>query len=117
MTGVLDQDQAAQRLEGERRNRGEVQSDNRFPVIVQKRQPLFARITAPSDAPQVAGDNAFGSDQAELLQLPWILGAPQSGFSRSNFFGDLRLAAGRPGEPTPVGAESGAMPVDHSFRA
>ena len=34
----------------------------------------------------------------------------------ANLFGDLRPASAGPGVPTPVGAESGAMPADDSFR-
>jgi len=74
MTGVLDQEQAAQRLEGERRNREEVQCDNRFPVIVQKRQPPFARITAPSDAPQYRATVRSEATKPSFCSSPWILG-------------------------------------------
>jgi hypothetical protein len=70
---VLDDEEATPQLKPNRREREEIEGDNRFPVIVQKRQPPFPRITPPSDAPQMAGDAAFGNDEAELLQLPMDL--------------------------------------------
>jgi len=72
--GVLDHEEAVQQLKGDRRNREEVEGDNRFSVILQKRQPLFPRIAPTSDAPQIAGDRAFGNDKAEFLQLTMDLG-------------------------------------------
>ena len=68
-TGVLDNEQAVEQLKVDRRNCEEVEGHNRFSVILPKRQPLFPRIAAPSDAPQIAGDRAFGNDQAKLLQF------------------------------------------------
>jgi hypothetical protein len=119
---VLDNEEAVQRSEGERRNGEEVEGDHRFPVILQKGQPLLPRITPTSDAPQVAGNSAFGNDQAELLQFAMELGcAPirillgQAPDQDANLFGDLRPAAAGPRAPTPVEAEAGAMPADDGF--
>jgi len=72
-------------LKVDRRNREEVEGDDRFSVILQKRQPLFPRIAATSDAPQIAGDRAFGNDEAKLLQLAMDLGGccPQKLRSRA----------------------------------
>ena len=98
---MLSNEQTVQRLESERRNREEVESDHRFQVIVQKRQPPFPRIPLPSDAPQIAGDAAFGNDEAELLQLPMDLGRAsirifigQAPDQHAHLFCDLRPATG-----------------------
>jgi hypothetical protein len=121
-TGVLDNQAAVQPLKVDRRNREEVEGEDRFSVILQKRQPLFPRIAATSDAPQIAGDRAFGNDEAKLLQLAMDLGgAPlrivfrQAPDQDTNLCGDLRAASAGPGAPTPVEAESGAMPADHGL--
>ena len=50
-TGVFDYEEAVQQFKIDRRNREEVKRDNRFSVILQKRQPTFLRITPPSNAP------------------------------------------------------------------
>jgi hypothetical protein len=120
-TSVLDHEEAVQQSKVDRRNREEVEGDSRFSVILQERQPVFPRITPPSDAPQIAGDAAFGNDEAELLQLP--LGrAPirilfcQAPDQQANLFGDLRPAAAGPRAPAPVEPETGAVPADDGFR-
>src|SRR5215831_12491782 len=51
---------------------------------------------------------------------PWIFGGPQSGIlvrqasdQNSNFYGDSRPSAERPGTPAPIEAKASAMPADH----
>ena len=83
---------------------------------------LSPRITATSDAPQIAGDRALGNDEAKFLQFAMDFGrAPlcilirQASDQNMNFFGDLRPASARSGAPVPVKAESGAVPADDGF--
>jgi hypothetical protein len=66
-TGVLDHEEAIQQLKLDRRNREEVEGDNRFSVILQKRQPTFPRITPPSNTPQIAGDTACAACSVNWL--------------------------------------------------
>src|SRR5215471_10602980 len=118
-TGVFDYEEAVQQFKIDRRNREEVKGNNRFSVILQKRQPTFLRITPPSNAPEIAGDAALGNDKAQFLQLTMDLGcAPirvvigQAPDQDANFFGDLRPASAGTGAPTPVEPEAGAVPAD-----
>jgi len=121
-TGVLDNKEAVEQSKVDRWNSEEVESDDRFSVILQKRQPLFPRIAATSDTPQIASDRAFGNDEAKLLQFamdfrraPICILIGQAPDQNANLFGDLRSAPAGTGAPTPVEAESGAMPPDDGF--
>jgi hypothetical protein len=51
-TGVLDHEEAVQQLKLDRRNGEEVEGDNCFSMILQKRQPTFPRITPSSNTSQ-----------------------------------------------------------------
>ena len=119
---MLDHEEAVQQLKVDCRNCEEVEGENRFSVILQKRQPLFPRIAPTSDVPQIAGNGAFGNDETKLLQFAMDFGrAPvrifigQATDQNANLFGDLRPASAGTGAPTPVEAESGAMPTDDGF--
>ena len=100
---MLDNEEAVEQSKIERRNSEEVESDNRFSVILQKCQPLFPRIAATSDASQIPSDRAFGNDEAKLLQFAMDFGrAPicilirQASDENANLFGDLRPAPAGP---------------------
>src|SRR5215472_15368259 len=118
---VLDHEEAVQQLKVDCRNSEEVEGDNGFSVILQKRQPTFPWVT-PSNTAQIAGDAAFGNDTAEFLQLTMNLGrAPirifigQAPDQDANLFGDPGPAAARPRAPVPIEAEPDAVPAYDGF--
>ncbi len=80
-TVVVDHEEAVQQMESQGRHGEEVQRDDGFAVVLQECQPALNGIgRAGSAAERVARHGAFGNLKAEFQQ-PWILGAPQEGFS------------------------------------
>jgi hypothetical protein len=119
---VLDDEKTVQHSEGRGRHGEEVEGDDRLAVVAKKRQPFIGRITPALDSPQIARDGPLGEHEAELLQLAVDLRrAPvgvllcQAPNQDANFLGDSRPAAKRPRFPTPVQAETSAMPTDDRF--
>jgi hypothetical protein len=100
-----------------------IERDNGLAVVAKKRQPLFDRITPALNALQIPCDGPFRHGEAELLKLavdlrraPVGILVRQSPNQDADFLSDPRPAAARPGLPTPVQAEPGAMPLDHGLR-
>jgi hypothetical protein len=78
-------------------------------VILEERQPAFARITAALYTSKIPGDGPFGGDEAELLKFSMNLGGSpvrvlcrQPPNQRPDLIGDLWAAALRLGPPAPV---------------
>ena len=119
---VLDDKEAVQQLERQRRHGEEVEGDDDLAVILEKRQPPFTWVATASNASQIPGDSPLRDNEAELQQLAVDLrGSPirvllrQASDQSANLLGDLRSAAAWPGSPTPVETEAGAVPADHGL--
>ena len=88
-------------------------------MILQERQPAFARIAATPNAPQIPRHAPLRDDEAELLKFSVDLGGSpvgvfcrQSPDQRPDLFGGLGPTAARPGTPAPVQPKTRAMPGD-----
>jgi hypothetical protein len=88
-------------------------------VILEKGQPVLGGVATAPNASQTPSHGSFGDDGAELQKLAVNLGsAPgrvlfrQASDQNTNLIADLRLAAPRPGSPTPVETKTGAVPAD-----
>jgi hypothetical protein len=119
---VLDDEEAVEQPEGHRGHGEQVEGHDHLAVIPQKGQPAFARVTPATNSPKVAGHAAFRDLEAQLQQFSVDLGSTPTGIlfrhpadERPDFSGDLGPTALRPGPPTPVEAETGAMPADDSL--
>ena len=118
-TLMLDDEEAVKHLERDRRDREEVECDDRLAMILEKGQPALAGITAPSNSAKVTGHTPFGDGEPELLKFSvdlrrspiWVL-------SRQALDQDTDLCC-YPGStaagsraPTPVQPKPGAMPAN-----
>ena len=61
---VLDDEEAIEQLEGDRRHGEEVDGDDHLTMILQKRKPPFGWVTAAAYAPQIPSHTPFGDDEA-----------------------------------------------------
>ena len=96
---VLDDEEAVQHLEGQRRHGEEVEGSDHLAVILEKGQPTLAWITAAPDTLQISGYGSFGDDEAELLEFSMDLGRPPVGFSSARRRISARISSvifGRP---------------------
>jgi hypothetical protein len=116
---VLDDEEAVEQPEGHRWHDEEVEGHNDLTVILEKGQPAFARVTPATDSPKVPGHASFRDLQPEfqefsvdLRSTPARILVRHPADERTDFVGDLGPTALRPGPPTPVEAETGAMPAD-----
>jgi len=78
---VLDDEETVQHSEGRTRHGEKVAGNDRFAVVVKKRQAFLRRIPPALDPPQVARDRPLGEHKPSFCNSPWIFGAPQSEFS------------------------------------
>jgi hypothetical protein len=68
-TIVFDDEEAIQDSKGESRHGEEVHGRNGFSVVAQEGWPELAGVVARGQAPEIAGDSAFGYFQAEFQKL------------------------------------------------
>jgi hypothetical protein len=71
---MLDDKEAIQQLKGQRRHGKEIEGDDDLPVILEKRQPPFTRVTPVPNSTQIPGDSPFRDNEAELQELAMYLG-------------------------------------------
>ena len=116
---MLDDKEAVQQLERQRRHSEEIKRDNRLAVILQECQPSLGYVAASVQASQIARDGPFRDDIAELLQLavdlrrsPVRVLVRQASDQTSDLLRDLRSATVAAGTPMPIEPEAGAVPSD-----
>jgi len=116
---VLDDKEAVQQLERQRRDGEEIERDDCLAVILKECTSSLGRVTAAVQAPQIPRDSPFSDDEAEFLQLAMDLrGSPirilvrQPSDQRTYLLRDLRSAAVRAGTPAPIETEAYAVPSD-----
>jgi hypothetical protein len=71
---VLDDKEAVQQLERQRRHGEEIEGHDDLPVILQKRQPPFTRVASAFNSTQIPGDSPLRDNEAELQHLAMDLG-------------------------------------------
>ena len=78
---VLDDEEAIQQFESDRRNGKEVQRGDDLAVIGQEGQPPLARISAPTDTAQIPGYGPLRNGEARASEVRRVFSAlPKSGF-------------------------------------
>src|SRR5436853_5961885 len=94
---MLDDKEAVQQLERQRRHGEEIEGDNDLPVILQKRQPPFTRVASVVNSTQIPGDSPLRDNQPELQHLavdrggsPVRILLSQSSDQPPDLIGDLR---------------------------
>jgi len=120
---MLDDEEAVQELERQRRHSKEVEGNDHFTMVSEEGEPVFGSIAASPQALQISGDSAFGDLEAELQKFSMDLRcSPVRILSRHaanespNLLAHLGSAATRPRSPTPVKAKARPMPPDHRVR-
>src|SRR5882724_5176242 len=66
---MLDDKEAVQQLERQRRHGEEIESDDNLSVILQKRRPPFTRVASALNSTQIPGDGPLRDNEAELQHL------------------------------------------------
>ena len=66
---MFDDKEAVQQLERQRRHGEEIEGDDDFSVILQKRRPPFTRVDSALNSTQIAGDGPLRDNEPELQQL------------------------------------------------
>jgi len=119
---MLDYEKAIQKLEGQRRHSKKVQGYDHLPMISEKGEPAFGRITTVPQTSQISGDGALGDRQAEFQKFPVNPRRSPSGVfnchgadQSSNLLIHLRPAAAPPRSPPPIQAKACPMPSDYRF--
>src|SRR5215831_7827367 len=120
---MLDDKEAIEQLERQRRHSEEIERDDRLAVILQECQPSLGAVAASVQASQIARDSPFRDDEAELLQLAVDLGRSpvrvlvgQASDQLTYLHRDLRSATLAAGTPTPIETETGTVPRDDRLR-
>jgi len=96
---VLDHEEAVQQLERQRRHREEVKCHDGFAVILKKRQPPFSGSPRRGIRRRYRATLLSETTKPSFCNSPWILGAPQFGFSSASRRINSRISAvilGRP---------------------
>ena len=75
-TSVLDDEEAVEEPESQRRHGEEVERSDHLPVIGEEGQPTLAWITAVLDTLQITGYGSFGNDEAQFLEFSMDPGRP-----------------------------------------
>ena len=81
---MLDEKEAVQQLERQRRHGEEIESHDHLSVILQKRRPPFTRVASALNSTQIGRDAALRDNEAELQHLAMDLGSSPVGIK---FFG------------------------------
>jgi hypothetical protein len=118
-TSVLDHEEAVQQLKGHSGHGKEVEGDDYFSMVLEKCQPLFARVTTTANASKMSRHAPFRNNKTKLLKLSvnprrspiWVL-FRQSSNQLADLLGDSRSATGWSRSPSPVKTIAGAMPAD-----
>src|SRR5215472_7355748 len=116
---VLNDEEAVEQLERYRRYSEEIERDDHLAVILEKGQPALTRIGTAPHTSQVPTHSSFTDGQAEFLQFAMDFGGSpirvlvrQAPDQSTNLLTNLGPTTLRPGTPTPVEAEAGAVPAD-----
>ena len=97
---MLNEQEAVQQFEGQRRYREKVERDDRLAVIGEKCLPALIVFAGPGpQASQIPGNGTFGDVEAELEQFSWSFGAPQPRFSSLILRMRLRISSLTLGRP------------------
>ena len=98
----------------------EVHGDDDFAVVLEERKPLSARVPPATNPRKIPGYAPFRHDETEFLEFPVDLRSSpvhvlfrQPPDQSTDFRGDPRPTAARAGSPTPVEAETSAVPAGH----
>ena len=78
---VLDDKEAVQQLERQRRHGEDIEGDDDLPVILQKSQPPFTRVASALNSTQIPGNRPLRGNEPEIQQLavnPGGLPSPDS---------------------------------------
>src|SRR5258708_7837191 len=123
-TIVIDDEEAIERAEGDRRNSEEVHRSNRFPVITEKGKPALGRLRIASCPFHPTRDRSLRDIKAEHEKLAveawrsprWVL----NDHPENQFLNLLRRLSSpdRPpdlGNQLPVQTESAPVPTHHGF--
>jgi hypothetical protein len=96
---MFDNEKTIQDSEGESRHGEEVQGRDDLAVIAKESRPELASVVGRGQAPEIAGDGAFGDVEAELQKLTMNSGSAPAGIlvrhspdENSNLGVDLRPA-------------------------
>jgi hypothetical protein len=71
---VLHDKEAIQHLERQCRHAEKIEGDDDFPMILEKRQPPFTRVTSVPNSTQIPGDSPFRDNEPKLQQFALYLG-------------------------------------------
>jgi hypothetical protein len=71
---LLDDKEAVQQLERQRRHGEEIEGDDDLPVILQKHQPPFTQVASALNSTQIPGHSPLRDNEAELRDLAMDLG-------------------------------------------
>src|SRR5260221_10327509 len=123
-TIVIDDEEAIERAEGDRRNSEEVHRSDRFPVIAEKGKPALGRLRISRCPFHPTRDRSLRDIKSEhekramdAWRSPrWVLDDhPEDQFP--NFLRCLSSPDGPPdsGDQLPVQTESGLVPTHHGF--
>ena len=122
-TRMLDDEEAVKQTERHCRHSEEVERNDHLAMVLKKREPALAWITAASNSSKITGHAPFRDDQAELLKFSVDLGGSpvrvlfRQPLDQDTDLGrDLWSTATRPGSPTPVETKPGAVPADDGLR-
>src|SRR5262249_43357641 len=112
---VLNDKEAVQQLERQRRHGEEIERDDRLAVILQEGPPARGRASTTPNVAQIPRDSPFRDHEAELLQLSVDLGRSpvrilvrQASDQLTYLLRDLRSATLAAGTPNTYGSRSGA---------
>jgi hypothetical protein len=92
-------------------------------VIVKKSKPPLARIAAAQNLSQIPSHTSFRDAEPEFLEFtvdlrrsPVRVLIRKASDEYANLFCDLWSTSLRPGTPSPIETETGAVPTDNSLR-
>jgi hypothetical protein len=99
---MLNDKEAVQQLERQRRHGEEIEGNDNVSVILQKRQPPFPRVASALHSTQIPGDSPLRDDEAEFQHFAMDLGGSparillrQPSDQPPDLIGDLRSAPAR----------------------
>jgi hypothetical protein len=123
-TGVVDDEEAVEHMEGDRWNREEVHRGDGFPMISKKGEPTFGRLRISRSPFHPTRDRSLGEIKAEHEEFPMY---PRCSPGRvlgdyledqlPNFFRGPSPPDWRPdsGNQPPIQTESRSVPTDYGF--
>jgi hypothetical protein len=97
---MLDNEEAIQEPEGQRRHGEEVKGDDRFSMVSEEREPALGRIASARPQPsKIPATVRSETSKPSFSSSPWIFGAPQSEFSAAMRRMRVRISSPTFGRP------------------